>query len=225
MIVQLQGGRFCSMIFLRRESFKSYIRSYPGITAIVGICIVYYLFTWLGGYLTNGYTIYSAGAFLSVPQEDPVGLSQPWRYLTSMFMHADFYHLLHNMAMLIIFGPPLERLIQTKRFIPFYLLSGIGGTFIASLIYSMLGKGQLTVGASGAIYGVFGAYLFIALFRKKMVDEQSIQTIYMILVIGIVSSIVITTTNLWGHIGGLITGLLLYRIFDQLHIRKQYQND
>jgi len=203
------------MIFLRRETFKGYLKSYPGIVGIVILCLLYFIFELFGGYLKNSLTLYQAGALLSIPVEDPIALHQPWRYITSMFMHADFYHIFHNMFMLIIFAPPLERLIQTKRFIPFYLLCGIGGSLIAVLISSAKGIPMIHLGASGAVYGVLGAYLFMALFRKRMLDEQSKKTIYMILAIGIISSIIVPNISLWGHIGGLVTGLLLYRLFDR----------
>src|SRR5690606_34955835 len=93
------------MIFLRRETFKGYLKSYPGIVAIVAICVLYYLVTFFGGYLKNGLTLYQAGAIVSIPGVSPFGIDEPWRYITSMFMHADFYHLFHNMFMLIIFAP------------------------------------------------------------------------------------------------------------------------
>lgn len=221
------------MIFLRRETFKGYLRSYPGIVAIVAICFVYYAVTALGGYLSQYETVnvagemvsvpkaYNAGAMLTIPGLDPFGLEKPWHYLTSMFMHANFYHIFHNMVVLIIFGPPLERLLKTKRFVPFYILCGIGGSFIAALINSARDIPTISVGASGAVYGILGAYLFMALFRQRMLDPSSKQTIYMMLIIGVVSSIIVSNISLEAHLGGLLTGLLVYRLFDQLVINKK----
>lgn len=209
------------MIFLRRESFKDYLKSYPGIVSIVVLCLLYFIVTYFGGYLTNSLTMYQAGAMISIPVHDPFGFTEPWRYFTSMFMHADFYHIFHNMFMLIIFAPPLERLIKTKRFVPFYLLCGLGGSLVAVSMQSLMGNPSISLGVSGAVYGVLGAYLFMALFRQRMLDAQSKNTIYMILGIGIVSSIIIPQISLWAHVGGLVTGLLLYRLFDQHHFKRK----
>ena len=208
------------MIFLRRESFKEYLKRYPGIVAIGVICVAYYLFTFFGGYLKSSMGLYNAGALITLPGIDPFGFTEPWRYLTSMFMHAGFYHLFHNMFMLIVFAPPLERLMKTKRFVPFYILCGLGGSLMASLLFSAQGEPAISVGASGAVYGILGAYLFMALFRQRMLDVQSKNTIYMILGIGVVTSLMISNINLWAHLGGLLTGLLLYRLFEQLHFKK-----
>src|SRR5690606_23192519 len=133
---------------------------------------------------------------------------------TSVFMHADFYHLFHNMFMLIIFAPPLERVLKTSRYVPFYLLCSVGGSILAVFMNSQSSNITFSVGASGAVYGVLGAYLYMALFRKSMLDEQSKKTIYMILAIGAISSVIIPQISLWAHLGGLLAGLLLYRLFE-----------
>ena len=82
--------------------------------------------------------------------------SRWWTVLTYMFVHHDFWHLFWNVYALFIFGPRLEHLWGTKKFTFFYLLSGLGGLICYSLFFR--DSGALLLGASGAIFGVMGAY-------------------------------------------------------------------
>jgi membrane associated rhomboid family serine protease len=82
--------------------------------------------------------------------------SRWWTVLTYMFVHHDFWHLFWNMYALFLFGPRLEHLWGTKKFSFFYLLSGLGGLICYSLFFR--DSGSLLLGASGAIFGVMGAY-------------------------------------------------------------------
>lgn len=82
--------------------------------------------------------------------------SRWWTVLTYMFVHHDFWHLFWNVYALFLFGPRLEHLWGTKKFTFFYLLSGLGGLICYSLFFR--DSGALLLGASGAIFGVMGAY-------------------------------------------------------------------
>ncbi|MFC6332512.1 rhomboid family intramembrane serine protease [Paenibacillus septentrionalis] len=208
------------MIFLRYESFKGYLRNYPVTAAIASLCIVYYFITAVMGNPGMGSDAYRFGAFYTIADVDPWGLTEPWRYITSIFMHADFGHLFRNMMMLIIFAPPLEYVMKSKRYVWFYLFCGIGGNALSALISNINGDSHLSVGASGAIFGVFGAYFFLAMFRKRLLDAASIQTIYIILGISLITTFVMPAIDVWGHIGGFATGFMLYRFFDQLQLMK-----
>lgn len=205
------------MIFLRYESFRDYLKNYPATAAIVFINLVVFIITLIYGNLA-----YSYGVFVTDTVLDPLGLREPWRYLTSVFMHADFDHLFSNMLGLIIFAPPLEYLLKWKRYVPFYLLCGIGGNLVSALMHLAGDSGyHLALGASGAIYGVYGAFLFIALQRRHMLDIASRKTVYLILVFGVVHSMLVSGIDLWGHIGGAVSGYLLYSAMDTIKKRRQ----
>lgn len=81
-------------------------------------------------------------------------LSMPWTVITSLFVHANPTHLFFNMWALFVFGPILEKVIGSQRFVALYLISGIVGNIGFALFYPGNTAG---VGASGAIYGVVGA--------------------------------------------------------------------
>ena len=211
------------MIFLRYESFKDYLRLYPVTAGLIVLNIIYFIVVVLNGKLSNPLHLYQFGAFINHYQADPFGLSEPWRYLSSMFMHGSVDHLLFNMFALIVFAPPLEYLLKSARYLMLYLLSGIGGNVLGALV-DVLTKDEharLAVGASGAIYGIYGAYLFIALYRKSMLDASSIKTVYIILAFGVVYSVIIPRVDLWGHVGGALVGFALYALMDRAKMWKR----
>lgn len=84
---------------------------------------------------------------------------QPWRFITSIFLHGSLSHLLFNMFALFLFGLILESIISTKKFLLIYFISGIIANLIAVNFYSS------SLGASGAIYGILGC---LAILRPKM---------------------------------------------------------
>lgn len=208
------------MIFIRMESFRDYLRRYPVTSVLVALNAIVFLMI-----LAFGDALYTRGVFLTHSQIDPFDLTEPWRYVTSMFLHANFGHLFSNMIGLVIFAPPLEYLLKSKRYAVFYLLCGIGGNLVSAAMH-WAGDGGLhaAVGASGAIYGVYGAFLFIALQRRNLLDPASLKTVYIILGFGIVHSYLAAGIDLWGHIGGLIAGYLLYSAMDTIKKKRGQRN-
>ena len=78
-----------------------------------------------------------------------------WQFVTHMFVHGSFMHLLVNMYALLFFGPSLERRLGTREFILFYFLCGILGGVVGYAFYLLLGMGNVAVlGASGAVYAL-----------------------------------------------------------------------
>ena len=82
-------------------------------------------------------------------------LSEPWRLVTSMFLHGSQVHIFLNMFVLFIFGPILEQRIGTKRFLQIYFISGLVAGILAVLFY------EAALGASGAIMGIVGATIYL----------------------------------------------------------------
>ncbi|MGO4544468.1 rhomboid family intramembrane serine protease [Paenibacillus sp. 2TAB23] len=213
------------MIFLRYESFRSYLKLYPVTSTLIALNIVYFIVVALNGNPNAAYHAYRFGAFATDVSFDPFGLQEPWRYVTSMFMHSGIEHLLFNMFALLVFAPPLEHLLKHVRYLIFYLLCGIGGNAMSALVNVLENdlEGHIGVGASGAIYGVYGAFLYISLFRKSQLDESSRKTVYTILIFGVIYSFLVPSIDLWAHVGGALAGFLLYNVFDRVKTRKNYR--
>ncbi|MFC5700262.1 rhomboid family intramembrane serine protease [Cohnella faecalis] len=199
------------MLFLRNENFRSYIRFYPVTSIILAINLILFSIDEL--FLDNRITIW--GMFFQEPGYNPYGLSEPWRYVTSIFLHGGWDHLLFNCFSTLVFAPPLERLLGHFRYFAFYLAAGIAGNALSAIVQA--GSVHASVGASGAIYGLFGAYLFLAIFRKSALDEGSRKTVYTTLIFGLIYSVVLPNINIWAHIGGGIAGFAMMGLLVSKH--------
>ncbi len=131
----------------------------------------------------------------------------PWQLVTSQFLHVQPLHIAFNMLALWMLGPQLEAALGRTRFLALYLLSGLAGS-TAVLWFSP--EFQLTLGASGAIYGLFGAIAVITL--KVGGDLRSIGAL---LAVNIFITFAVPNISWQGHLGGLlggaaIAGILIY---------------
>ncbi|MDX6608751.1 MAG: hypothetical protein QOF85_676 [Solirubrobacterales bacterium] len=130
-----------------------------------------------------------------------VAESEWYRLVTGGFLHASLIHIGFNMFALFFLGRILEPSIGTPRFLAVYVASLFGGAFGALL----LSPDALTIGASGAIFGIFGATFVIA--RGRGFDAVA-SSIGIVLLINLALSIGASHISLGGHLGGLAAGLI-----------------
>ncbi|MNZ79583.1 Rhomboid protease GluP [compost metagenome] len=170
----------------------------------------------INGGSTNSDTLlkYGALADFGVYQE------QLWRLLTSMFLHSGFSHLLSNCFAILVFAPPLETYLGKWRYALLYLASGVVGNLISLGAYRQDVDYHISVGASGAIYGVYGAFLYIALLQRHLMDESSRKTLYSLLIVGVLFSVAVPQINWIAHFGGLVGGFFIYGIIIRLLKRR-----
>jgi len=131
----------------------------------------------------------------------PVGIAvgnEWWRLLTSAFLHGSFLHIAFNMYVLFALGPTLERVLGHGRFLLLYLLAALGGA-VASYAFSDIRT--LSVGASGAIFGLMGALVIAG--RRLRYD---ITQVLILLGINVVIGFVQPGVDWRAHLGGLVTG-------------------
>jgi len=121
-------------------------------------------------------------------------------------MHSGFSHVLFNSFSLVLFGPALERMIGPFRFTWIYLLTGILAN-IATLLLEPLTFTH--VGASGAIFGLFGFYIGIIVFRKHVFSKENSQLLITITVISIIMTFLQPNINITAHLFGLLSGFLI----------------
>jgi membrane associated rhomboid family serine protease len=129
----------------------------------------------------------------------------PWQMLTAAFLHGDWLHLLFNMFMLYIFGQVLEPMLGRARFLALYFVAAFGGS-VAVLLFG--DPFTPVVGASGAIYGLMGAY-FVLL---RSVGERAGQLTGLI-AINLIFSFLIPGISWQAHIGGLAIGAAVAAIY------------
>jgi membrane associated rhomboid family serine protease len=126
----------------------------------------------------------------------------PWLLVTSMFAHVDLFHIGLNMLALYSLGPGLEAAVGRTRFLLLYFLSGLAAS---ATVMWLSDPNSQTLGASGAIFGLMGALIMVAL--RVRGDVRSILTW---VAINFLITVVFASFISWqGHLGGFVTGLLL----------------
>ncbi|GAA5417474.1 rhomboid protease GlpG [Paraliobacillus ryukyuensis] len=189
-------------MFFRTESFKDFLRFYPIVTGIIALQLVIWLLTFISPTLQQ-WIILWGGNFNAA-----IEAGQFWRVVTSIFIHApnSFTHVLFNSFSLVLFGPALEQMLGKAKFIFVYLFTGIIGNVFTVLLAD---PGYFSYGASGAVYGIIGVYIFMTLFRKDLMDPSSSQVIVIIAVIGLLMTFLRPGINIYAHLFGFIAGIAL----------------
>jgi membrane associated rhomboid family serine protease len=123
-----------------------------------------------------------------------------YRLLTAAFLHASILHIALNMYALYLFGPPVEAAIGRVRFAALYLVSALGGS---ALSYAFANPLVPSLGASGAVFGLLGAYLVL---NRKLGRNTS--GVMALLVINFVFGLIAPNIDWRAHLGGLVTGSL-----------------
>ncbi len=140
-----------------------------------------------------------------------------WTVITANYLHGDILHILFNMLWLRQIGHLVEELYGASRFWIIYALSGLLG----SLLTILLGT-RYFIGASGAIFGLFGALIFYGRSRGGVFGSNIFRQMLIWAGIGFVLSFVIPLVDIWGHVGGFIGGLAAgYLLNYQERMRQQ----
>ncbi len=141
--------------------------------------------------------------------------SEWWRLFTPMFLHADIMHLFSNMVALLLFGTTVETVYHSKyQYIVIYFVSGLIGNLFSLLLLPL---DSISLGASGAIFGLVGA-AFISITK----EDQSLLFFSLIYLGYFIVSSFAPGINLWAHLFGLAGGLLLGYIF---YSKRKYVRD
>ncbi|MCY8084688.1 rhomboid family intramembrane serine protease [Bacillus inaquosorum] len=187
-------------MFIRTENFQTFIRLYPVVTFILALQAVLWLFFSLPVHSVvlwrDAVTGYNLG----------VANGEWWRLITPVLLHVGFTHLLFNSMSIFLFAPALERMLGKARFLLVYAGSGIIGN-IGTYVTEPLD--YVHVGASGAIFGLFGVYLFMVLFHKELIGQEHSKMILTLLAFAVLMSFINSNINMMAHLFGLCGGFLL----------------
>ncbi|WP_373892818.1 rhomboid family intramembrane serine protease [Virgibacillus natechei] len=137
---------------------------------------------------------------------------QWWRIISSMFLHIGFLHLFMNMLAVYYLGTLVERIYGSWRFLIIYFLAGIAGG-LASFAFTT----NVSAGASGALFGLFGAILFFGVIHKKLFFQTMGSGVLILIGINIVFGFTIAQIDMGAHLGGLVGGFIASAI---IHLPK-----
>ena len=139
---------------------------------------------------------------------------QWYRLVTHMFLHAGGEHLLNNMFMLGILGYQIEKNYGSIRYILTYFVSGIGGAVLSALFEMQMGEAAVCIGASGAVFGIFGAMLVMIFKNRRQMGEVSaprLLILFVLMVFGNMEEGVDWMAHLGGALLGVVMAFILYR--------------
>lgn len=183
-----------------RPAFVRAVRpgsSTPVVTyTIIAICVVVFIAQLVSNGLVTNALFYHP--FLTE--------FEPWRMITSLFLHStqSYLHIVFNMFSLFVIGPSLEIALGRWRFLALYLLSGFGGSVAVLLLAPTTG----VLGASGAIFGLLGAFFII----QRHLGGRNVQII-IVIAINLVLGFIIPNVAWQAHVGGLVVGGIVAFVF------------
>lgn len=179
----------------------------PATKTFIGLAVVFFVLT---GFGRGGGPIFEALAQWNVA----VAAGEWWRIFTPILLHASVTHILFNMWALWVLGPQIERGVGTWPFVSLFLASaGVGGAFAFYLGDPL----DVAVGASGAIFGLFGVWLSWAFHRRNTQGGRAmLRQIGFLLLINAAIPFLVPNISWQAHLGGLIAGFVIGEIWSRL---------
>lgn len=197
-------------VFIHRGGFKEYIKKCPITSLFILANTVMYIISVVlpGDFIDNLVKLGGLVPFI-------VRLTNEYyRLFTTIFLHGSFLHYAMNTFFgLLIISAALERLIGSFRYFFIYIISGLASSVFIYLYYIDRDPITLTIGASGAIYGVMGCFLYIIFLKGYLLNNFEQRYIRNLLLINIVFTFLVPGISKIGHLGGLIGGLLVSPLF------------
>lgn len=179
----------------------------PATKTFIGVAVVFFVLT---GFGRSGGAIFEALAQWNLA----VAAGEWWRIFTPILLHASITHILFNMWALWVLGPQIERGVGTWPFVSLFLASaGVGGAFAFYLGNPL----DVAVGASGAIFGLFGIWLSWAMHRRNTMQGRAmLRQIGVLLLINAAIPFLVPNIAWQAHLGGLIAGMVIGEIWSRL---------
>ena len=176
-------------IFSRKKILMTYI--------IIGLCIIMHIVVTLMGKNTFNYILLGANNI------ELLKVGQVYRLITYGFLHGSIVHLLTNMYCLYVIGSQVENNLDRKRFVIIYFVSMISGGLLSTLF-----NDGISIGASGAIFGLLGSLLYFGFHFRLYLSEALRTRIIPVIVLNLVIGFAVPGIDVACHIGGLIGGFL-----------------
>ena len=190
---------------------KDELKKMPVTACLILVNLIVFLITDFTGGTENTVHMIACGAGYG-----PLitGAGEWYRVFTSMFLHFGISHLANNMLVLFVLGQRLEPAVGGVRYLLIYLLSGFGGNVISLGLEMQSSNYAVSAGASGAVFGVMGAMIYVILRNKGRVADLYIKKMMIMAAFSLYFGFTSSGVDNAAHVGGLICGylaaLLLY---------------
>lgn len=185
-----------------RRSSSNYEKTEVSIITYILITVnvlAYIVTAYLSGNFIDSNT--NVLVFLGAKVNYLIARGEYYRLITCMFLHGGIMHLLLNMFALYSLGPFIEKIYGKIRYLIIYFLAGI-----VSSIFSYMFSSAVSIGASGAIFGLLGAALIFAMKMKDRIGKGFITNIVSVILINLFMGLSMSNVDNFGHLGGLIGG-------------------
>lgn len=141
-----------------------------------------------------------------------VDYGEYYRFFTCMFLHFGIEHLFNNMLVLLFLGDTLERAVGKVRYLIIYILGGMAGNVLSAWFSYRNQDYAVSAGASGAVFAVIGALIFIVIIRKGKLEDISGKRLLLMAALTLFQGFTSMGVDNWAHVGGLAGGLFLAAI-------------
>ena len=176
---------------------------------LITVCVLMFIISGFG-YDSDKLILFGANVGILVKSGDI------YRLVSCMFLHAGILHLVLNMYSLYVVGPRVEDFFGKWKYLLIYFISGISG----SLLSVGLNGNVIAVGASGAIFGLFGALVYFGYSYRGYIGAIIKSQIVPIVIYNLVMGFFIPGIDMWGHIGGLIGGIISAKMLGTIENKK-----
>jgi len=191
-------------IFTRNGTIEDFVKQRPVSSALIILNSLALIYTMISG----GFDVYNLRDLGGIFPVWVIERGEYYRIFTAAFLHGSIIHFLSNMIIGVSFmGAALEKAIGSLKFFIIYFVAVIGSGI---LVVFLSEPNVITIGASGGVFGVLGALLYISINRTDLISEQDKKTIWTFVAIQIFFTFVNNSNiSIPGHAGGLIAGFLI----------------
>ena len=185
---------------------KDELKKMPVTACLILVNLIVFLITDFTGGTENTVHMIACGAGYG-----PLitGAGEWYRVFTSMFLHFGISHLANNMLVLFVLGQRLEPAVGGVRYLLIYLLSGFGGNVISLGLEMQSSNYAVSAGASGAVFAVMGAMIYVVIRNKGWLGDLSMRQILIMAGFSLYFGFTSSGVDNGAHVGGMISGFIL----------------
>lgn len=167
--------------------------------------VVFVILEWMGSTTDTMFMLHHGAMYEPLVVER----GEYYRLFTCMFLHFGVQHLLYNMLLLIFVGDMLEKAVGKVRYLMIYLGGGILGNLLSMVVAMRADSYAVSAGASGAIFAVVGALVFLAVKNRDRISQEEIWRLIIMAVLSLIEGFTQTGTDSMAHLGGFLGGVVI----------------